>query len=277
MRTLTTVLSAAVLFPLLADAAHACHPERATAPLVRPDTPPDADAKGRVTIRSYKAGEDRFEVRGQHLDTLLPFEAFLEDAVGAGTFTSIGVMAVSLEDPDVVILKFDQKQGPLPLGATEVEELCGRLVQVRSGGQVFLEGLVPEFADKKDCQGGAWDKGKDALALPDPAPDADAKGWVEVRTKAKENRDRLDVKVQHVPADTVTFSIFLDDGLGVMTEVGVMTASLVDPCAARLKIDTKSGAPLPFGAHDVEDLAGRALEVRGNDGFTYLTGVVPDL
>lgn len=260
---------------LLAPGALAGKPERSRAPLVRPDPAPDPDAKGRSDLRAHKEGEDRCELRAQNLDPGLAYEAFVEDAVGAGTFTSVGLM-VAGEEAGSFALKFDQKNGPLPLGAAGVEELFDREVQVQTGGQVHLSGWFMPFGESGGGKGGAWERARADLELPGAPPDADAKGRVEVRHKAKENRDRLTVKIERVDAATVTFSLWLDDGLGTLTDVGALSPS-DDQEGARYRVDTKSGAPLPFGAASVFELGGRALEVRGDDGFTYLVGTVPEL
>ena len=271
-RLLSTLIPTICIALFCADA-RAAKPKQTTAPLVRTATPPDADAKGRMSLREHKAGEDRFKLRAMNIDNALSYEAFVEDAVGAGTFTSVGVLTASLNEPQSASLNFDQRTGPLPLGVANVSDLAGREVQIQNGGQVYLRGMVPDFVVGK--KGPAWKRGSICPTRPATPPDDNAKGMIGVRTKMSENRDRFEVKVQRVPADLVIFSVFVDDGVGVMTDVGAMTPSAGDPGAAKLKIDTKSGAPLPFGVFDVEDLEGRALEVRGNDGFTYLAGKVP--
>lgn len=246
-------------------------PQQARAPLVRPAAAPDPDASGRLDFRDHK-NQGRFSFHAKHLDTGLPFEAFVEDAVGAGTYTSVGALTV---DGDSLVLEFDEKDGPLPLGVANVADLIGRLVEIRNAGQAHLVGLVPEFPPKNVNKGGAWDRGKIALTRPVIAPpDADAKGTLELRTKKADNRDRFTLKTQKVPAGTITFSLFLEDavGSGIFVDSGPLTG---DDDAAKMKVDTWSGAPLPFGVFDVEDLAGRALEVRGSDGFTYLETTVP--
>lgn len=274
MRTLP-LLALATLTSAFSPTAFAGKPQQARAPLVRPEaTPPDDDAKGRMDMRSHKNGQDRFGVKVSNVDSALALEAFLEDAVGAGTFTSIGLLTA--DDADSAGLKFDQKSGALPFDVPDVEDLAGRELQVQVAATVYLRGMVPEFPTKGNSKGGAWKTGRANLTRPDTPPDDDAKGTVEVRNKAKENRDRFSVKVERVPASTVTFSLFLDDGLGTLTDVGPLTPSPGDPDAAKFRLDTKSGAPLPFDLFDVEDLIGRPLEVRGDDTFTYLTGEVPE-
>jgi len=277
MLSRSLLLVPATLALFLADDAFAGRPERARAPLVRPAAAPDVDAKGRLDLRSHKAGQDRFSVRAMQVDTALTYEAFLEDSAGSLTFTSIGFLTPSLDDPEAAALKFDQKTGPLPFDVPAVADLAGLELRVQSGGQVYLRGLVPDFPAQGNRRGGAWTRERAALDPTDPPQDEDAKGRVEVRRKASHSRDRFVVKAQKVPAATVVFSVFLDDGLGVMTEVGQMTPSADDPEEAMFKVDTKSGAPLPFEVFSMDDLAGRALEVRGDDGFTYLTGEVPVL
>ncbi len=266
-------VAAAVAVAVSADDAMAKKPQSAKAPLVRPDvSPPDDDAKGRVEIRDHK-NEGRFEVKAMALDTAGTFDVLVEDGVGAGTFTSVGQLA--LDDGDLK-LRLDEDGAGLPLGVGAAAELVGRGVRVESGAQVFLQGVIPDFPPKNVNKGGAWSRGKVAMTRPVATPpDDDAKGTLEVRTKKKDNRDRFTVKAQKLPTDTVTFHLFLEDAVGSMTFVDLGAMDVDDDGDLRFDVDTWSGAPLPGGVADVEELAGRALEVRGDDTFTYLGTTVP--
>ena len=246
----------------------------AVAPLVRPATPPDDDAKGRVEMSEKGKGKIKFSVKAQRIGGVA-LELFMEDAVGSGVFVSAGPMVGDLEDPESASLKFDGSA--LPLGVASLADLVGRRMEVRDATpSVFLEGAVPDFAAKKSK--GGWLKGKRSVIRPDTPPDEDAKGVVELRTKAKQNRDRFVVHAQHLPTETLTFSVFMEDALGsgVFVEVGAMDADLEDPGSAKLKIDTWQGAPLPHGVSSVSELAGFALEIRGSDLATYLGCMVPE-
>jgi len=279
----------------------AAQPKQARAPLVRPAVdPPDSDAKGRIDLRSHRPGEDRFEVRVELIDSSSALEAFLEDAVGAGTFTSIGMLEA--RNGSKATLKFDQRDGPLPFGVGSVEELAGLELQVQiiaaaaqAGGQggisvvnpilvgggppeptqLLVHGRVPEFPEE-DIRG--WLRGRGALTRPESPPDPDARGTIEAATKPSENRDRLIIEAHGLPAGSLSFSLFMaiGDGQGGMTEVADLSQSAGDPEKVRLKIDTKKGDPLPFDVFDIEELQGRVIHVRGDDGLTYLQGVVPE-
>lgn len=262
---------AAVVAGASADA-HAKKPLAAKAPLVRPDAPPDADARGRVEIRDHK-NEGRFEVQAMGLDTGVSFEVFVEDAVGAGTFTSVGLLGV---EGGEFGFRMDEGEDGLPLGVADVADLVDRVVQIQDLGQIYVLGTIPDFPPKNVNKGGAWERGKVAMTRPVMTPpDDDAKGTLEVRTKKEDNRDRFTVKVQRVAAGAVVFNLFLEDAVGsdVFVDIGPMVGGDDD---AKFDVDTWSGAPLPLGVFDVEELAGRALEVRGDDTFTYLETTVPE-
>lgn len=266
--TLASLLVA--FFPAVASAGGN---ESAVAPLVRPAIPPDADAKGRVDMSQKGQKHHSFGLKAQGIDGV-DLQAFLEDAVESGVFASIGLM--SAEGSGDSSLEFDANNGGLPLEVTSLDDLVGRKVELRSGVTVYLRGVVPDFAEKGKGSGG-WDKGKRALTRHTvAAPDEDAKGTLEIRRKASQNRDRLVVSAQRVPS-VLTFSLFMEDALdsGTFVDVGAMDQDPDDANSVRIKIDTWSGAPLPPDATSVVDLQGFDVEIRGSDGFVYVHGEVP--
>lgn len=263
-------LAAIALFP---GAALAGGNLKARAPLVRPSPAPDDDARGRIDM-TEKADDAVFRVRLEKLDVGAAFSLFVEDSVGAGTFTDAGAFEL---DGDEFDLRFDSSEGPLPLGVAALSDLVGRLVQVQSASVVHLTGVVPDFAAKGKGSGG-WLKGKRALMRSDDLLDDDAKGTLEVRTKPADNRDRFVVKAQRLPTGSVaSFIVYIEDAPGstLFVPVAEMAADDDDPKDRVLKIDTHGGAPLPLGVFDVEELEGFGVEVRGSDGNTYLQCQVP--
>lgn len=297
----------ALLFLATAAAADASDGHEGKAPLVRPDGAPDPDAYGKVKIESEADG-DEFEVEIGGVDSGLAFELFVEDAVGSGTFVSAGAFVAAEHDSERKI-EFDTEDGDLlPAGAATAEDLVGRGVEVRSSGVVYLEGVVPGL-DGED-HGGKWLKAKSPLMRTVDASDSDEHGSVGVAFRAKDNRQRFSVEVDDMP-DLVVYSLFLEDPIdsGLFVEIGaLMNEHDGDdededdaPPPAKdddgddedddhgddddedeeedlfLSFDTGHGDALPLGVVHVDELAGRRVEIRGDDATTYLVGLVPSL
>ena len=254
---------------------------KAESPLTRPPGAPDSNAKGEVKIE-HKLDKNRHKlwIEAENIDTSLTFEAWMADA--SGTLTFIGVMPID-DDVDEVEIEFDSKEGPpLPLGASTVEELSGRAVEVRSGGLTYLVGVVPTFGSGSGGGGGGsgggsdWIKVKQFLVRPPGAPDSNAKGYVEVRRREKDNDQKFKVEAENINP-SVGFVVFLETGVGTgaMQNIGAMKQEESDE--VELEIETEDGDPLPLGVSDVSELAGRVVEVRDGSGAIYLTGIVPDI
>jgi hypothetical protein len=124
-----------------------------------------------------------------------------------------------------------------------------------------LSGMAPK-PPKKDSQV--------SLVRPDPAPDADAKGSLRIRSDKK--GERFDVHVQKVDPD-LAHDVYIEDpdGSGLFTFVAALDAG---GSKLKLALDTKKGDELPLDAVSTEALIGRRVEVRvGAD--VILKGTVP--
>ena len=118
--------------------------EAGTAPLVRPESAPDDDAKGRVDLSQKGSNHTSFRIAAHNVEGVA-LEAFLEDGVGATTFTSVGTLGAD-DDPGSASLQFSGKGGGLPLGVTGLDELIGRRIELRAAATVYLQGLIPGSA-----------------------------------------------------------------------------------------------------------------------------------
>ena len=253
--------------------------QKAESPLSRPPGAPDGDAKGRVKVEhDADKNRDKMDVEAENIDTSLTFELWVEDAGGALQF----VANMPVSGPGEVEVEFDTDEDlPLPFGANQVKDLAGRGLEVRVGSATYLVGTVPDVGaggsgGGSGGGGGDWIKVKSSLVRPAGAPDPNAKGYVELRRRDKDARQRFKVEAEHVDP-SVGFSVWLEDavGSGVLASVGAMVQDDIDE--VELELDTGDGAQLPFGVADVDLLTGREVEVRDGAGQVYLRGVVPAL
>lgn len=139
------------------------------------------------------------------------------------------------------------------------------------GGVVALAGLWAG-----DALAGKKERAEDFLVRPDPAPDADARGRIKLETEAGKDRDRLELRADHVD-DSGTFDVYIEDALGSATFVllGAMQADDSGSGELRLKFDEQK-APLPLAIASVSELYGRQLEVRDGGSAVVLEGAIPD-
>jgi hypothetical protein len=101
--------------------------------LVRPDSPPDGNAKGTLRIRS-KGNSERFDVHIMKVEGGDEHHLWIEDPIDSDTFTDIGDLPGSGGSQKLAL---DTKKGDsLPLGVQTTDELIGRRVQIRHAGGV---------------------------------------------------------------------------------------------------------------------------------------------
>lgn len=275
-RFLTLFLAGAAI--ACGDAIAKSDDQKAEAPLIRPTGAPDGNAKGKVKVEhDASKNRDKMDVEAENIDTSLTFDLFVENA--GGTLVFVGTMPVN--GPGEVEIEFDTDEDlPLPFGASQVSELAGRDLEVRSGGVAYLAGTIPDVASggsgSGSGSGGDWIKVKSAMVRPAGAPDSNASGYVELRRRDQNQRQRFKVEADHIDP-SVGFSVWLETavGSGVLQNVGAMQQEESDE--VELELDTGDGAQLPLGVADVDELTGRVVEVRDGGGATYLTGVVPFL
>lgn len=250
---------------------------------VRPDTPPDPDAKGRLKLETENNKDrDKIEFKASLLDPAGSYSVMIEDAVGSGIFVSAGAMVLDDDgdDPGEFKLKFDEKQGPLPLAVASVSELYGRQVDIADGSNAtVLTAVVPDPADTPNGKKG-WTKEKSSLVQPLVVVDADAKGRVETWYKGKDGRQRFRVKAELLDP-LGTYSVEIEDSLGAGTfsPVAAMVADDDgdEPGSFKLHLDTQKGAPMPLGVLNVDDLAGYQVRIVDGSMQVVLEGTVPDV
>ena len=242
--------------------------EKAQAMLVRPAAGVDADAKGTLEIRiKDNDGRERFRVKAKRVDAMLVHDLYLETAPGSGLFDFVA--SLDPKDDDELKLDLDTHDGDaLPGGVASTADLEGRLVEIRLGADVVLHALVPAYDDHEKL------KGKDDLELPLAPADEDVDGRIKVEDKQKKDDQKLEVKVKHLPLGPAAFHLFMDDGLGTLTDLGAfeLDDDLED---GKFRLRNKDGDALPFGVWALTELEGRALEVRDDLGTVYLEGSVP--
>jgi hypothetical protein len=273
-RAVSTVTGLAVLALLAADLSGMgpkLPKEDSTVQLVRPDPAPDADAKGSLRVRSDKQGE-RFELKLQRVDALLEHDLFIEDPDDSGLFVHVAALQSSGDD-DMKLMLATKQGDALPLGATDIDALVGRRVEVRAGEDVVLQGSVPAFGLSKKPV-----KAKVDLAAPEAAPAPDMKATLKLRSKPDKGQERFDLKAKKVPfADAGPFRVFIEDGVGSAAFVDAGALDPVGDSEGRFRRDSKQGQAMPLGAAGVAELAGRAIEVRDGEDVVFLEGTIPAL
>jgi hypothetical protein len=236
--------------------------------LVRPDDPPDGDAKGTLRIR-HKGNGDSLEIHVQKVDADQTLHAWMEDPIDSDTFTDIGALS-SGGSPK---LKFETKKGDaLPLAAASLDDLIGRKVEIRQDAAVVLQGVVPPWDLSKHPQ-----KATLTITPPDGAPAPDMSAKLSLRAKDDKGQERIELKAKKVPWDSdLHLKVFVEDGVasGVFVDSGEVDKK--GDSGAHWKRDTKQGQALPAGANFCSELAGRLIEVRRvSDDVVYLRGTIP--
>ncbi|MCI0588133.1 MAG: DUF1028 domain-containing protein [Planctomycetes bacterium] len=235
---------------------------RARIALQREPEEPDADASGRVEVR-LKGLDQAFSVEVRRLGPGSPFSAFLEEAEGSGTFLSIGELQAPSPTSQRLFLSLSSEGvPPAQLGVALLSSLEGRRLEVRDGAGVsYLRARLPSLL-------GAGDLRRTGSLAPPSASVGGASGTVRLGRKGSKGIERFDVRAKGL-APGPTYGVWIADaGRG-----GSFSAA-GDLAKGKLRRDTGRGDPLPLGVDRLEELAGRAIEIR--DGATVvLAGTIP--
>ena len=235
--------------------------------LVRPDDPPDANAKGTLRIR-HKGNGDSLEVHVMQVTEGHEHHLWMEDPIDSDDFTEVGTLD---GDGGSQQLKFDTKKGgTLPLEAASLEDLIGRRVEVRHDDATVLLGVVPPWGLSKKPL-----KAKVTIGAPDGAPAPEMHGNLSLRGKDDKGQERIDLKAKHVPFDDGPFHVFVEEDAGAGTFVDSGKLEKTGDHEGRWRRDTKKGQSLPDGVFFVSELAGRLIEVRDEADVVYLRGTIP--
>jgi hypothetical protein len=117
------------------------------------------------------------------------------------------------------------------------------------------------------------------LAIPDPPPVPNAKGFVKYSFNGRTGRSIFEVDVSNLVRGQ-TPHVFIADSTNVtynLIDAGTMTPSPSGRTDTYIR-DTQFGDPLPQQARDAGDLSGRVIQIldlNGNPPFVYLEGVIP--
>ncbi len=245
--------------------------------LVRPTPAPDADVKGRIRLET-ETGKDRdkFECKIELADPAGSFALFIETGVDTGLLVSAGALELDNSSTGEFDIKFDEKNGALPIGVASVTELYGRIVEVRNtvNSEAILNGLILDPAAAPDGKNG-WNKEKATLSLPLTPTDPNAKGRVELWFKGKDNRQRFRVKAEKLTA-AGTYTVQVEDSVGAGTYTDYLPMVIDEsPTEFKLHVDTQKGQSLPNFANDVTELAGLKIRIVDGTDAVLLEGTLP--
>jgi hypothetical protein len=176
-------------------------------------------------------------------------------------------------------LRIDTSRGDtLPLDAATIADLVGVTFSVvDSTGGVVLAGSVAELMEggrHRPDDGhpgdppGADEDCEANLARPDPAPDADAAGEVEIEG------EELEVEVFRLAARAL-YDVVLTE-----PQEGGATATLGQiktgwSGSANQEFVAEEGVALPFGKTKISELVGHKVEIKDAEGAVVLLGAIP--
>jgi len=270
--TLPVVFIACLLAAEVAGLAEgAGGPASAKSQLVRPDDIDDEDVKGSIKIKSQP---DMLKIKIKKSDSSKKHKVFMEDAAGSGNLEKIG--KAKEKNNGKWKLKYKTKKGDeLPFGVTAVEMLSGRMVEVVTGGEVVLFGFVPFFSCEPNIAATT------PLVRPVFGPDENATGWVYSVSKPNKGVEKLKVTVEKMGFEggDKTYDVFLESAPGTnqFALIGKVEKVKGQPGVGKMKIATNNGDSLAFGASSVVAYEGRQIQVRDDEGVTYLLGTLEPL
>jgi len=236
--------------------------------LTRPDAgAPDLDATGIVWVRSYDGGDrERFDVRVHNVLKSATHELWIEDAVDSDTM----VLVAEMEGGKSKKFSADTLKGDaLPFDAT-LADLVGRRVEVQVEGEILLESVIPAFVDAAKHQ-----FAKEFLDVAAASPNQGAQGVIRIKGHDKRGLQYLHLKAKDLGFQSFNYTVWVEDELGDMVEVAALEQYAKRK--GRLVRSTRAGVALPLGALYLNEIVGRAIQVRDQNGDIYLEEVIPPL
>ncbi len=236
---------------------------RARVALQREPSEPDDDARGGIEMR-LRGLDQVFSVDVRKLGDAqdAPYSAFLEEAAGSRTYLSIGELQGPGASSQHLLLTLDSEGvPPAELGVALLSSLEGRRLEIRgASGKTYLRARLPSLL-------GLGDLRRTGSLAPPSAPSG-ASGTLRLVRKGSVGTERFNLRANGLgPGPTYTVWIADAGGGGSFTLAGALAQG-------KLRRDTAHGDPLPLGVDRLEDLSGRAIEVR--DGSSVLlAGTIP--
>jgi hypothetical protein len=228
------------------------------APLVRPDSPPDHDARGRITHNSRNRGT-RLKLDAHLLDPGLGVETYLEDLdglwipLGSGVTGANGNFSLRVDSNDLGVVFYEGFSVAIANASTDEILLVGKIPTLFHGGYSFSRTDDLDNRDRAFAPAGSGDV---------LVKYAEASGWGQLR-----------IRVSAVPAASA-LDVFLENPESAILEKIATLLTDADGSAS-LDIETKTGRALPFGVTDSSDLFGLAVELRTLDATLRFSGFVP--
>lgn len=224
--------------------------------LVRDPGSGDGDDRGFIAVRASRRAEELLLV-AEGLPGGRAVE-FLVEGDSGGEYPA-GRVVARLDGRAALLLRSGGWDA-LPAGTPSVADLAGRPVAVRDeGGLLLLRGRVPPLPS------GAGVRRTRSFAA-DGETGVSARATLFASAPAGRRTARVDLRGLP-PGAGVT--LLVSDAGGRLREAGGAVAS--EAGTARFLFDSRRGDPLPGGAEDVADLAGRAFAIRVA-GDTVLEG-----
>ncbi|MCI0588134.1 MAG: DUF1028 domain-containing protein [Planctomycetes bacterium] len=231
--------------------------------LQREPSEPDDNARGGIEMQL--SGPDQvFSVDVRKLGDAqdAPYSAFLEEGAESGTYSSIGeLQGPGASSQNLFLTLTSVGVPPAELGVALLSSLEGRRLEIRgASGTTYLRARLPSLLGLGDLERTG------SLAPPSGPPGAS--GTLRLVRKGPEGTERFDLRTKGLgPGPGKTVWIADSGGGGSFTLAGALAQG-------KLRRDTAQGDPLPLGVYRLEDLSGRAIEVR--DGSSVLlAGTIP--
>lgn len=230
--------------------------QKVTTPLLRV-ADPSGTARGSVQVKLKGQGSSvTIKVSKLDAEVLTPLGVFLEDEPDAGTFTEVAQIPELKKGSGKLTLS-STEGAPSELGVESLDDLAGRLLELRDGnGAVLLDAVLPglePFAGTKLTA---------KLVPPEGAPAPAASATLTGKPANPKGSERFSLKAKKLP-DGVAGEVFIEDAPGSdnFLPAGDLTAGL-------FQRDTALGDRLPLEVATHADLVDCAIEVR--DGETVL-------
>jgi hypothetical protein len=253
--------------------------------MTRATTNDDADMKGEVELES-RTDREKFEVEVEHAAPDRELELFVIDPDGIEESQGVRFVDAFGEAE----WEFETNDGDrLPFDVATVDDLVDHTVEVRdaTSGVLLLTtelGELPASAPSTDDGSRDDDSGSDGgngegdrvrgrARL--TAAESGLDGYVEVRRRADENRERFQIEAEHLAPGRVVELFVEDPGMaGSLLSLGRFAADSAGE--VELELDTNDGDMLPGNVATVLDLVGLEVQVRdGAGGGLLLSGLVP--
>ncbi|MBK9387931.1 MAG: hypothetical protein IPN34_24200 [Planctomycetes bacterium] len=233
-------------------------------PLLRPNPAPIPFAQG--TVQAERQGnEGELEIETEDFDvSAQSFTVWLADAQSA--MQQIGALAPDRGRSDHG--RADWRTPSLPLGATSIDQLVGRRLEIRDAANaIILEGNVPQLGASNANQ-----RSNQTLTVEAAGASISARGTAKTSWQPSRGRFRSEIRAQ-ARTNEAEAELWLENpATNVLELVATRSWSGGSTKSVRFSWDSTSSQALPFGVTDPEVLLGLALELRLVSGAVLLSG-----